>query len=72
MAAVSPHGGAFTESKVPERVARGESGEKEGKDVSDLSEAAMEEAELQACEGFRDLGPRTVDERYDLTDVVLC
>lgn len=31
-------------------VSRGESGEKEGKDVSDLSDAATEEAELEGCD----------------------
>ena len=46
-------------------MARGESGEKDGKEVRDLSEAAMEEAELWACEGLRERerGPRTVEER---------
>jgi len=44
--------------------ARGESGEKEGNDVRDLSEAAMDEAELQVWEeSFRDLEARTVEER---------
>jgi hypothetical protein len=32
------------------RSSRGESGEKDGNEVSDLSEGAMEDAELEGCE----------------------
>lgn len=48
----------------------GDSGEKDGNEVSDLSESAADDAELQAREALRGLA-RRVDERYDLTDVVL-
>lgn len=42
-------------------VSRGDSGENEGNDVRDLSEAAMDEAELDGCDvSFRALLPRTV------------
>lgn len=39
--------------------------------MSDLSDSAAEEAELQAREAFRGLA-RTADKRYDLTDAELC
>lgn len=35
---------------VPRRSSRGDSGEKEGKEVKDLSDGAMEDAELDGCE----------------------
>lgn len=38
------------ETGVSRRRSRGDSGEKEGKEVKDLSEAAMEEAELEGWE----------------------
>lgn len=39
--------------------------------MSDLSDSAAEEAELQAREAFRGLA-RAAEERYDLTDAELC
>jgi len=48
-------------------------GEKEGKEVRDLSEAAMDEAELEGCEVFfLDLDGRTVPDRWLFIDVADC
>lgn len=54
---------------VSRRSSRGDSGEKEGKDVKDLSEAAIDEAELEGCEGSLVLLllPRT---RVDLCELL--
>lgn len=75
-----PATGSLVGSKSPadgadvnDRMGLGDSGEKEGKLVRDLSDAAMELAELETCEASRLSRPRTLIERLLLlTEVVLC
>jgi len=51
---------------------RGDSGEKEGKEVSDLSDAAIEEAELDGCEISFLRWWRTVPDRWLLIEAPDC
>jgi hypothetical protein len=58
-------------SRVKARPARGESGENDGNEVRDLSEAAIDDAELDCCEIFLGLEERTVD-RWLRVETALC
>lgn len=59
---------------VSGRLSRGDSGEKEGNEVRDLSEAAMDEAELEGCEVnlARLLGARPMVDLWELLDRADC
>lgn len=59
---------------VSGRWSEGDSGEKEGNDVRDLSDAAMDEAELDGCEAMRALLllARTVDDLWELLERIDC
>lgn len=55
-------------------LSRGDSGEKEGNEVRDLSEAAIEEAELDGCDVNLALllGARPIVDRWELLDLADC